>query len=77
MLIINVKKGGRSWNGFHSDKGVIIHAVPEPEPNEYWGSKALCGAIPGKRSYGWVKSDNIVSCEKCKKKVSELLAQIE
>lgn len=77
MLVSKVYKAGRSWNGFHCDRGVIIHAIEGEEPNGFWGGKSLCGTRPGNRSYGWVNTNKEVTCEKCKKKVSELLAQID
>lgn len=60
-------KGGRSWNGSHKDRGQIVHSVPsQPEGTSgYWGDKALCGAEPGRRGYGWSETDKEVNCEKC------------
>ena len=68
----NVVKGGRCWNGFQMDAGMIIHAVQGLEPNGFWGDKALCGTQPGYRGYGWSLSQKEVSCPKCKKKLESI-----
>ena len=48
-------KGGKVRNGSQRDQGVIIHAVPGLPQNGYWGTPALCGAVPGKKGYGWAE----------------------
>lgn len=65
-------KGGRSWNGFHRDKGLIVHAVPEHQHNGFWGTKAACGTEPGRRGYGWSDTAKEINCDKCKLKLSKL-----
>ena len=62
-------KGGRCWNGAHRDAGQIVHLVPPINGHGAWFSTALCGAEPGRRSYGWSESNKEVNCEKCKKKL--------
>lgn len=63
-------KGGRCYNGFHRDRGQIVHYVPAmPDgSNGDWFDKALCGVVPGRRSYGWSDSNKEVNCPKCLKK---------
>lgn len=67
----NVYKAGRAWNGAHRDAGTVVHIVEGDEPNGYWGNKALCGTEPGRRSYGWSKTDKEVNCKNCIKKNSK------
>lgn len=79
-----VTKGGRCWNGFHQDRGKIVHLIEGEEPNGYWGGKSLCGIEPGLRSYGWSKAlkfidrENIVNaevtCQKCLDKLNKFLS---
>jgi hypothetical protein len=64
----NVYKGGRCFNGAHRDAGTIVHIIQGEEPNGYWGGKALCGAEPGRRSYGWSKTEKETNCQKCIKR---------
>jgi hypothetical protein len=72
MKIYGRYKGGRLANGFESDRGTIIHAVPEHS------RKALCGTEPGKRrSVGWLPFDewlvlDEVTCKKCLKKLEKI-----
>lgn len=62
-------KGGRCFNGAHRDRGQIVHAViPLNNPNGHWFTSALCNSVPGRRSYGWSKTDKEVNCPKCIKK---------
>ncbi len=70
----NVRKGGRCWNGFHRDGGVIIHIKEGTEPSGFWGGKALCGTEVGYRGYGWAKEslDRHANCPKCVKKLEKL-----
>lgn len=65
-------KGGRCFNSAHRDSGQIVHAVkPMPENcGGYWGDKAACGTEPGRRGFGWTKSNNKINCPKCIKKLS-------
>lgn len=69
--IIPAQKGGRCWNGAHRDAGAIVHAVESQPPTTggYWGNKALCGAEPGRRGYGWTTTNNKINCEKCLKRM--------
>jgi len=65
--VVSAYKAGRSFNGAHRDSGIIIHLVP-PLPyttNGFWGDKALCGAKPGVRGYGWSDTSMPPTCEKC------------
>ena len=72
-----VEKGGRCWNGFHKDRGTVVHLIEGEEPNGFWGGKALCGTEPGIRSSGWSRAMTFinrqksvpkeVTCTKCKK----------
>lgn len=67
--MFKVKKGGRCFNGAHRDAGIIVHALKNA-PN-YSGpcfEKALCGAEPGLRGYGWAETEREVNCPKCLKK---------
>lgn len=62
-------KGGRCWNGGHRDRGQVVHAVT---PARYHGDHfdtALCGAEPGRTSYGWTESEQPINCPKCLKKM--------
>lgn len=72
IIYSHVRKGGRSFNGAHRDGGVVVHIVAGTEPNGYWGTKALCGTEPGRRSYGWSTTNRPPTCEKCLKKFSTL-----
>jgi len=69
-IISNVRKAGRCFNGAHRDAGIIVHAVNGIEPNGFWGTKALCGTVPGQRGHGWTKCDRDVNCPKCIKKLT-------
>jgi len=64
-------KGGRCFNGFHRDRGVVVHAVEPLPPHSGgdWFTKALCGAIPGDRGYGWSETSKDINCPKCLKKM--------
>ena len=63
-------KGGRCWNGAHRDAGQIIHLVPAMPTYSSgdWFYKAVCGTEPGRRSYGWNKTDKDANCPKCLKR---------
>ena len=67
-----VHKGGRCFNASHKDSGRIIHLIDDDEPDGFWGDKALCGAEPGYKGYGWVKSDKEANCPKCLKKFNKI-----
>ncbi len=54
---------GNNPNG--SNKRIVYHLVPENTFNGDMGTKALCGAYPRRRSYGWYPTDDEVTCEKC------------
>lgn len=63
-----IKSGtARSKDGAEKDRGYIVHIVPNPDTNGYWGDKAVCGTKPGKYSNGWYKVDRKPTCEKCVK----------
>lgn len=74
-----VQKAGRSYNGFHKDRGTVVHLIVGDEPNGYWDGKSLCGVEPGLRSTGWSKAIRFVSreeqhpsevtCQKCLNKI--------
>lgn len=65
-------KAGRCWNGSHRDSGTVVHAVePLSNPNGHWFKKALCGAVPGTRSYGWTNTDKEINCSKCLKNLTQ------
>lgn len=51
--------------------GIIVHLVDKNEDsNGFFGDKAICGANPSNRGYGWIESENFeVSCKKCLKKM--------
>jgi hypothetical protein len=68
-------KGGRSWNGFHKDRGQIVHAVSNDEESipAYWGGKAACGTETGSRSFGWSHvPEKEINCPKCLKKMTPI-----
>ena len=67
---VSAVKAGRCWNGFHNDRGSIVHAVPPQIHNGYWGDSSACGTKPGNRSYGWDTTDKEINCPKCLKKLS-------
>lgn len=71
-FILPAVKGGRCFNGFHKDRGQVVHAVPNDKEDDtpaYWGGKALCGAETGQRSYGWSHTpEKEINCLKCIKK---------
>lgn len=70
--LLLVAKGGRVRRA--TDKhGLIIHAVPGPEINGFWGTKALCGTYP-KGGYGWDSTTrvDVPTCPKCLKKLANL-----
>ncbi len=69
MKTTNAYKGGRCWNGSHRDAGRIVHIIEGEEINGYWGSKALCGAKPGLKGYGWAKTNSPANCSKCLNKL--------
>lgn len=54
---------GRLRNGAARDHGILTHAVKNGE----W--RAVCGAQPGRRSVGWVRSygDETITCPRCVK----------
>jgi len=57
---------GRCANGSELDSGIRWHAVVD--------GKALCGAIPGRRSVGWssyTKLHQEVTCPRCLKKINK------
>jgi hypothetical protein len=43
---------GRLSSGAESDRGSVVHAVPD-EVRQYGPGRALCGAEPGRTSGGW------------------------
>lgn len=70
-------KGGKVRNGAQRDQGSIVHAVPGNPQNGFWGTPALCGAVPGKKGYGWANGfdpdvEVQVTCPKCLKKLQQL-----
>lgn len=70
---VSVRKGGRCWNGAHRDAGTLIHLINAPsDVRNVHGSfaTALCGAEPGRRSYGWTPDEREVNCLKCKNKLN-------
>jgi hypothetical protein len=67
-------KAGRCYNGAHRDRGQVVHAV-EPlsdTSSGCWFNKAICGAQPSGRSYGWDNTSSKVNCTKCIKRLSLL-----
>lgn len=56
---------GRLRNGAARDHGILTHAVKNGE----W--RAVCGAQPGRRSVGWVRSynDETITCPRCLKRL--------
>jgi len=68
VVMENVFKGGRCWNGSQRDSGRIVHVIIGEEPNGFWGGKALCGSKPGSRGYGWSKAIEEPNCKKCIRK---------
>lgn len=70
---VSAVKGGRCWNGYHRDKGQVVHLVPPMPVNSSgdWFYQALCGAEPGRRSYGWSATNKEVNCIKCLKLAHE------
>jgi hypothetical protein len=71
-MTTNAIKGGTARTGQNRDKGIIVHIIPG-EPNYgFWGTKAMCGATPGKRGYGWTDTSRPVTCPKCIKKAAIL-----
>lgn len=71
MKYSTVYKGGRCWNASHRDAGTIVHVIEGESPNGYWGGKALCGAEPGRGSYGWADTNKKTSCKKCLAKINQ------
>lgn len=71
MKYSTVYKGGRCWNASHRDAGTIVHVIEGESPNGYWGGKALCGAEPGRGSYGWADTNKKTSCKKCLTKINQ------
>jgi hypothetical protein len=72
MKTFAVVKGGRCFNSSHRDRGRVIHAVISSdgiEPNGYWGEHAVCGAVPGRKSYGWSQVSLPINCKKCLNKM--------
>lgn len=67
MTTTNATKGGTSRTGHNGDRGQIVHIIPGAPLYGYWGTPALCGAIPGRKSYGWVDTGNQATCPKCEK----------
>jgi len=65
---------GRLANGFESDQGKRIHAVPSTCGHYDSTAIALCGANPGRRSGGW-DVDNVanrlVTCPRCMQKMEK------
>ena len=58
--------GGTCRNGAERDSGRLYHAVPEGE----W--KAVCGAKPGRTSYGWsTHVGTAATCPRCLKKLAK------
>jgi len=75
--IVPAIKCGRGWNGAHRDAGDVVHAV-EPLPSKTrgdWFTKAICGAEPGRRGNGWVKTNREINCPKCLKKLAASIQQ--
>lgn len=67
-------KPGRCANGAQRDSGTLVHAVPTEQD---WGdfTPALCKAVPGRRTPGWVESHIEVSaptCPRCLRKLEQL-----
>jgi hypothetical protein len=66
---------GRCWNGAQRDAGRLYHAVAA---NEDGFGKAVCGAVPGRRSNGWAApawDEAEVTCPKCRKRLAALEAR--
>lgn len=65
-----IKSGtARSKDGAEKDRGTIVHIVSIPEGSfGHWGTKAVCGTKPGRRSNGWYAVSQSATCEKCIKK---------
>jgi hypothetical protein len=65
-------KAGRCYNGAHRDRGQVVHAVPSlPKTSGgCWFDKAVCGAQPSGRSYGWDNTTLEINCPKCLKKIN-------
>lgn len=53
----SVIKGSASRSG-RENGGRVVHLIEGAEPNGCWFGKALCGAAPGRRSYGWMLALN-------------------
>lgn len=64
---VTALKSGRAFNGAHRDSGRLVHLVPplSGATAGFWGSKALCGTIPGYRGNGWHEVNKPVSCARC------------
>lgn len=61
---------GRCSNGFQRDAGKLWHAVRSTGGD--W-TKAICGAVPGKRGNGWsMLLGKKVTCPRCLKKLAKL-----
>lgn len=50
----------------------VVHSVPTHLSGGDWFGEALCGASPGRRSYGWITSTQAVSCVKCLRKAVDM-----
>lgn len=77
--VFRVIKGGRLRNAAARDQGRIIHLMDSQ--GREWGNwdasqaygKAICGALPGAKSAGWVAPPPAggKTCQKCLTKVSK------
>lgn len=71
-MILKVIKGGRGpslKNANATNHGTTVHYITTPEPNGFWSAPAACGAVPGPRGVGWLRSQADVNCTKCLKKI--------
>ncbi|MCW0447227.1 hypothetical protein [Xanthomonas sacchari] len=73
---VAAKLAGRCANGMERGQGSKQHALPAEQVcfarNEAHG-KAICGAVPGRRSVGWtVCDDQDVSCPRCARAIARV-----
>lgn len=71
MAIVTAKLAGRCTSGLERGQGVVVHALENPQRNQWeiFGA-ALCKAEPGRRSVGWTEmAGHETTCPKCLRKL--------
>ena len=67
-MLLPKRLAGTCRNGAERDRGQVYHAVEQATVH----GRALCGALPGRRSGGWVAGESAtVTCARCRHRMAK------